>query len=58
MGVTSLDDALAEQALRANEQEHEREHVGEPVLDAAAGKIEGADEHGAEQHLASFSPAR
>src|SRR5262249_19262649 len=47
----SLDDALAEQALRANEQEHEREHIGEPVLDAAAGEIEGADEDGGKKHL-------
>ena len=34
----SLDDALAEQALRTEQQEHQREHVGEPVLDAAAGE--------------------
>src|SRR5215213_10259055 len=31
-----LDDLLAEQPLRAVEQEQERDHVGEPGLDAAA----------------------
>ena len=32
---TPLDDPLAEQALRPEQQEDERDHVGEPALDAA-----------------------
>ena len=31
-----LDDLLAEQALRPEQQEDERDHIGEPALDAAA----------------------
>src|SRR6185437_2297402 len=39
-----LDDALAEQALRPEQQEDESQHIGEPVLDGAA-------EGGAPEHL-------
>src|SRR5262245_12208369 len=31
-----LDDALAEKALRAKQQKHERDDIGEPGFDAAA----------------------
>src|ERR1043166_4469468 len=34
--LDSFDDLLAEQALRPEQQEHERDDVGEPALDARA----------------------
>src|SRR5690606_40136632 len=35
-GLHAIDDPLAEKALRADQQEQERERVGEPVLQSAA----------------------
>jgi hypothetical protein len=34
--LNPLDDLLAEQPLRPEQQEDQRNHVGEPALDAAA----------------------
>jgi len=43
----AVDDLLPKQALRPEQQEHQRQHVGKPDLDAAADK-------GAEIHLGQF----
>src|SRR5512146_604750 len=46
-----VDPPLAEESLGPYEQEEEREHVGEPVLDAAARESELADQRRSEEHL-------
>jgi len=35
-GLNAVDDFFAEQPLRPEQQEHQREHVGKPDFDAAA----------------------
>src|SRR5882757_8078387 len=35
----ALDDAFAEQSLRPKQQEHQRDEIGEPALDAAAEQL-------------------